>query len=814
MLLDGVDCSVTIIDRSRRVRVMNMPARKLSGSPRHKDEDEAFCFSRLFGLDEPCPGCPATEALSTGLPAGGNVEVADRSFVVRAIPDNVTGLFVCCIREVTETRDLLTRLEASEKQYSRIVSGMPVGIVIGEIITDSRGRPQDYRILEVNPAFEDQTGVPADKVLNKRITKVFPNMREHLGVDLFANVVVTGEPVELCGFSKLIHRHIHFFVFCVQPGRFALIITDLSERKAVEDRLMLVESAVDASTDEVYFLNENGYFIYGNTAVSEKLGVKRQDLKSVHISSFNPSISPEWWSDFIAQIRKRGHFQIESVHRRGDGTQYPVELNSTLVKTERCEIICTIARDTTAQTTELTTLSKSRDHMENALDAAALGFWALSPLSGNFSSDRRWASLTGQGSTPLSGAAEDLLYPAIHIGDRRRLRLELSSSPHENGVVACRLSVGEGSRRIRIRWHRSRDKAGLKIVAVIEDTTAERLLGLAALGSDSPGMEALLSYSGELLARLRKTSDAAASGDIRSVRRLLSAITDDMEALTPTPVEFEDSVYLDTFLKELAPTVQDLLGKGGSFSLDMPPSASVHVASELLERFFMRLAGFAGCEFSEGVSMRVWSLSGCGVTGVMRVTVDFEASVPASGINPCHPALIEAYAAVRAMKGTVSADRTGEGVCFTVNLPGSAMEPSGRVVIASDNDIEGRTVITVLRHMNMRCQVFPSATEAIDALEPGDAFVVSAGLPDFPGELPERTLVLGSGYTGPAVNLPKPWTITALRAAIRRVMQREADPGRLPTSPRAPTGSGSGRTRGAGDPPDGTIAGFPRLRPR
>lgn len=771
VLLDGVDCGVTIIDRSRRVRVMNIPAQKLSGSPWHTGDDEVFCFHKLFNLDEPCPGCPATEVFATGLPAGGDVEVSGRWFVVRAIPENATGLLVCCIREVTETRDLLARLEASEKQYSRIVSGMPVGIVIGEIITDSRGRPQDYRILEANPAFEDHTGVPADKVLNQRISRVFPNMREHLGVELFANVVITGEPVELCGFSKMIQRHVHLFVFCVQPGRFALIITDLSERKAVEDRLMLVESAVDASTDEVYFLNESGYFIYGNTAVSEKLGVKRQELKNVHISRFNPSISPEWWSDFLAQIRKRGHFQIESVHRMGDGTQYPVELNSTLVKIERSEIVCTIARDTTAQTTELTTLSKSRDHMENALDAAALGFWALSPLSGNFSSDRRWAALTGQGSIPLSGAAEDLLYPAIHIGDRRRLRLELTSSPHENGVVACRLSGGEGVRRVRIRWHRSRDKAGLKIVAVVEETTSERLLGLAALGSDSPGMEALLRYSGELLARLKKTSDAAASGDIDSVRRLLSDITDDMESLTPPMVEFEDPVYLDTFLKELSPTMQDLLGQGGTFTLDMPPSASVHVAPELLERFFMRLAGFAGCEFSEGVSMRVWSLSGCGVTGVMRVTVDFEASVPPTGINPGHTALIEAYAAVRAMKGTGSAERTNEGIRFTVNFPGSGMEPSGRVVIASDNDIEGRTVVTVLRHMNLRCQVFPSATEAVEALEPGDALVVSAGLPDFPGELPDRTLVLGSGYSGPASNLRKPWTITALRAAVRRVMQ-------------------------------------------
>lgn len=769
VLLDGVDCSVIIMDGSRRVRAMNAPARNLCRGGRHSVDE--VCHRAAFNLKEPCPGCPATEAFETGLPAGGDVQVWGRTFVVKAIPDNAAGLVVCCMREVTETRDLLARLEASEKQYSRIVSGMPLGVVIGEVINDSRGRPRDYRIIDANPAFEDHTGIPADMILNKRITKVFPNMKEHLELERFANVVITGEPVEVCGFSKLIHRHVHFFAFCVQPGRFALIINDLSERKAVEDRLRLVESAVDASTDEVYFVNESGYFIYGNTAVSEKLGVKRQDLTSIHISSFNPSITPEWWGDFLAQIRTRGHFQIESIHRRGDGTVYPVELSSTLVKAGRCEIICTIARDTTAQTTELTTLSRSRDHMESALDAASLCFWALSPLSGNFSSDRRWAMLTGQGNAPLSGTAEALLYPAIHIGDRRRLRLELTSSPHESGVVACRLSGGEGAGRIRIRWHRSRDKTGLKIVAVVEDTTSERLLGLAASGSDSAGMEALLSYSGGMLSRLKKASEAAESGDMPSVRRLLAGMTDDIEAMAPPEPDVEDPVYLDTFLREIAPTVRDLLGRDSGLTLDIPPSTLVHVVPELLERFFMRLSGFAGCEFPEGPSMRVWTMAGCGVTGMLRVTVDIETVVPGTGTDPGHPALVEAYSAVRAMKGTVSAGRTDQGVRFTVYLPGSVPEPSGRVLIASDNDIEGRTVVTVLRRMNLRCLVFPSATEAVEALEPGDTLVVSAGLADFPDDLPERTLVLGSGYSGPAANLHKPWSITALRAAVRRVMQ-------------------------------------------
>lgn len=772
MLLEAVDCGVAVIDRSMSLKALSSSATDLAGSSVSPGKGVNTCHERLFGLEDRCPGCPAAEALRTGSSASGTVCFHERVFEVRVVPEGDTGLLVCCFREVTHSAALLARLEASEKQYSRIVNGIPSAIVIGEIISDSRGKPVDYKVVETNPFLEDHTGVSADKILNKRITKVFPNMREHLGVDLFANVVVTGEPVELCGFNMLIHRFVHFFVFCVQPGRFACIINDLSEKKAVEDRLRLVESAVETSSDEIYFLNEQGCLIYCNSAVCESLGVMKEQLRNTHVSSINPSATPEWWRDFLVQVRQRGHFQIESTHRRGDGTVYPVEINSTLVKTDRSQMICVIARDTTVQTTELSALSRSRDHMERALDAASLCFWTHSPLSGKFTSDRRWASLTGQGDLPLSGDADSMLYPAVHVGDRRRLRLELTSSPYESGTIICRLSAGEGAGWVRIRWHKTRDKSGLRIVALSDDITSERVLGLAAAGSDSSAMDALTSYSEELGARLAKAAEAASSGDLGAVQRLLSDMTADIELLVPDTVGNGEVIYLSAFLRELEPTLLGLLGGDRVLSMELPPTIAVHGSAEFLERFFLRLAGYAGCVFPEGATMRVWALSGAGASGCERITIDFTFDGSLSGVSPSHSALVEAYASVRAMRGSVSGVRTPTGARFSVSLPSAALEPSGRVIVATCNPVEGRTVATVLRHMNLRVMVTVLASEAMSEFGSGDALVISSGLGDFPKALPARTLVLGSGYDGPALNLSRSWTITELRSAIRRVLQR------------------------------------------
>ncbi len=767
-----MDCGVIVVDRSLRVAAMNSRAKSLAEAAGCSDGKPGNCHRTLFCLDEPCPGCPAGDALKLGFTASGRVTVEGRVFSARVVPENAGERMVCFLREVTEPDVLLERLEAGERQFWRIINGIPLGVVIGELVNDSRGKPPDIRIVAANATFEDHTGIAASKILNRRIRQVFPGADESdIGVELFTNVVVTGEPVEMCGFNKLVHRYVHLFVFCVQPGRFACIINDISEKKAAEDRLRMVENAVEASTDEIYFLNRSGYFIWGNGAVLERLGVGKSDLRCIHVSRLNPSVSQEWWDDFLNQLRSRRHFQIESVHRRADGTIYPVELNSTLVRTDRSEIICTIARDTTLQTTELSALSRSRDHMETALEAAGLGFWTLSPLSGKFSSDRRWPVMTGQGGTPLSGNAEEHLFPVIHPADRRRLRLELTSSPYENGSVLCRLSKEE-NRWFRIRWRKVRGREGLRVVAVAEDVTAEKLLGLLSAGSDSPLMDSLTGYLGILRSRLGKVSDAAASGDHGTVKRLLSDLASGVGALLPEWEGPGETIFLEPFLRELAPLIQGLLGEDGGFTVDLAPASAVKGSQELLERFFLRLAGFAGSSFPVGVRMRVTTVSGGGVSGCLRVNVDLNVPGPQASVDSGDPLLLEAFGAVRAMRGTVSGHHREGGLRITLSLPSASFESTGRVLVASGDPVECRTVETVLKQMNLRAGSFATASEALEAMEPGDALIISSGLDDFPEDLPDRTLVLGSAYQGPGDNLPSPWTITALKAAVRRALFR------------------------------------------
>ncbi|MGI6286016.1 hypothetical protein SEF58_09385 [Neomoorella humiferrea] len=43
---------------------------------------------------------------------------------------------------------------------------------------DEKGLPEDYIFLDLNPNFEEMTGLKKEAILGQRVTKVLPGIRE------------------------------------------------------------------------------------------------------------------------------------------------------------------------------------------------------------------------------------------------------------------------------------------------------------------------------------------------------------------------------------------------------------------------------------------------------------------------------------------------------------------------------------------------------------------------------------------------------------------------------------------------------------
>ena len=112
-----------------------------------------------------------------------------------------------------------------------------------------------------------------------------------------------------------------------------------------EQWLHLFKRSIDTASDGTYWLNAEGRFLYANEAGCKALGYNLDEILQMHISDINPRVTPQRWSEVCRVFREKKAYTIESVHRRKDGTVFPVELSSTYVKFGNDEFFSGFARD-------------------------------------------------------------------------------------------------------------------------------------------------------------------------------------------------------------------------------------------------------------------------------------------------------------------------------------------------------------------------------------------------------------------------------------------------------------------------------------
>ncbi|HEU4684265.1 MAG TPA: PAS domain S-box protein, partial [Nitrospira sp.] len=115
-------------------------------------------------------------------------------------------------------------------------------------------------------------------------------------------------------------------------------------RREAERRLRFTQFAVDHAVDGVLWANESKRLVYANEAVCRFLGYSLEELLAFRI----PDIAP--YTDVPVQERPDGTGQgasatYETVHRRKDGTEFPVELSVTALEHDGKRYTCAIVRD-------------------------------------------------------------------------------------------------------------------------------------------------------------------------------------------------------------------------------------------------------------------------------------------------------------------------------------------------------------------------------------------------------------------------------------------------------------------------------------
>jgi PAS domain S-box-containing protein len=127
-------------------------------------------------------------------------------------------------------------LKASEEKYRSLFTNMTEGFALCEIITDSDGKPVDYRALEVNQAWEKLTGLSAAQVVGKGFREMIPNLEQYW-VDSYGKVALTGEPMHLENYNKFTDHWYEIYAYSPEKGYFVSLVQNITERKKAEEEL-------------------------------------------------------------------------------------------------------------------------------------------------------------------------------------------------------------------------------------------------------------------------------------------------------------------------------------------------------------------------------------------------------------------------------------------------------------------------------------------------------------------------------------------------------------------------------------------------
>lgn len=172
------------------------------------------------------------------------------------------GLYMLLIAAIASQRESRikalsteTALRQTEDLYRLLFTNMNEGFFIAEILCDKDGVPRDYRHINVNPAYEESSGLTREQLLGKTATEAFHPSPSPLVMEKFCEAGLLGKSSHFEIYSQALGKHLDVHAFPCGTGRFGVISVDISERKQMElalrDLNVTLESKVIQRTAEL-----------------------------------------------------------------------------------------------------------------------------------------------------------------------------------------------------------------------------------------------------------------------------------------------------------------------------------------------------------------------------------------------------------------------------------------------------------------------------------------------------------------------------------------------------------------------------------
>ncbi|QOX64869.1 PAS domain S-box protein [Anoxybacterium hadale] len=259
------------------------------------------------------------------------------------------------------------------ERYSMILKNSPMAFAYHKIVLDSYSEPCDYIFLEVNPAFEEMTGLIGESILGKRVTEVIPGIRNEAFdfVGTYGKIALEGGTAEFEQYSTGLKRWYRIQVYSHEKNYFAVNFLDISkEKQQLAERESLMEllkenemqfhRLIDNLPFSLIISHFDGMILYINAA-----GMKLFEMSGEVIN--RKSTLPFWIDirdrrNFLSAIEEQKQIQDFEMHLRTDkGNQFWARGSGMMIKYHNQLAILSTHHDITGRKAMETALKISEE---------------------------------------------------------------------------------------------------------------------------------------------------------------------------------------------------------------------------------------------------------------------------------------------------------------------------------------------------------------------------------------------------------------------------------------------------------------------
>lgn len=233
----------------------------------------------------------------------------------------------------------------SQERYRTYLDNAPDAV----IIADSHGT-----VLRANKATAELTGYDLDELSGMPLIETLipaerqtEASRNFFGLRTDDKTIINLDILRKNGKTA----HILFDAAPQDDETFVIFCKDMTELKKAHDAITeseeLFHGLLEQAGDAIFVSDMSGQILFVNQAACASLGYSREELEKLRIWDVDPQAverndQENCWG--------KQHMTVETLHKRKDGTVFPVEVKVGSTRVGRKDIVLALARDITVRT--------------------------------------------------------------------------------------------------------------------------------------------------------------------------------------------------------------------------------------------------------------------------------------------------------------------------------------------------------------------------------------------------------------------------------------------------------------------------------